>query len=331
MRTFTVLFFALSSPPRSDTHFDILTLVLHSFVLSLAFPFPSPSGHLAMHQHLGLNLDNPGSSASTSGLQTPPVTQQQQHQHLQHQPQQQPQPQQQQQHQQQQQQPQQQWQQPQQQRQQPQPQQLQQQQQLPGNPAAQIPAEGRPAQLPAPDLQAPPLPEARIIEQQATELATLRAQLAQLAAARDSELPREVPAPAPPVLFADPDAINRARAAAIATKDSDKKQSLPDIVPGFKANSLDVREYLSSYPPLSSRFKARAVGTLVGSRYRSKAPLVWAKGPQSRVVGSFPAPPPVRFFFGGVRFILFEGGALDRIRLTIRTCLITSIPPSLLG
>ena len=312
MRTFTVLFFALSSPPRSDTHFDILALVLHSFVLSLAFPFPSPSGHLAMHQHLGLNLDNPGSSASTSGLQTPPVTQQQQHQHLQHQPQQQPQPQQQQQHQQQQQQPQPQ-QQPQQQRQQPQPQQLQ--QQLPGNPAAQIPAEGRPAQLPAPDLQAPPLPEARIIEQQAAELATLRAQLAQLAAARDGEPPREVPAPAPPVLFADPDAINRARAAAITAKDGDKKQSLPDIVPGFKANSLDVREYLYSYLPLSSRFKARAVGTLVGSRYRSKAPLVRAKGPQSRAVGSFPRPPPRLFFWGSdlsfsKAVLLIESGSL---------------------
>ena len=38
------------------------------------------------------------------------------------------------------------------------------------------------------------------------------------------------------------DTIDRARAAAITSKDGDKKPSLPDVIPGFKANSLDVRE-----------------------------------------------------------------------------------------
>jgi len=38
-------------------------------------------------------------------------------------------------------------------------------------------------------------------------------------------------------------------AAAVAVRDGNKKPSLPDIVPGFKANSLDVCEYLFLYPP----------------------------------------------------------------------------------
>jgi len=72
------------------------------------------------------------------------------------------------------------------------------------------------------------------------------------------------------VLFADPEAMNKARAATIAARDSDKKLSLPDIIPGFKANSLDVREYLSSYPFFSSM--PSAVCTLVGSRFGVKLP-----------------------------------------------------------
>jgi hypothetical protein len=47
----------------------------------------------------------------------------------------------------------------------------------------------------------------------------------------------------PPVLFADQGTIDRARAAAAASKDNDKKPSLPEIIPGFKANPLDIREY----------------------------------------------------------------------------------------
>ena len=61
------------------------------------------------------------------------------------------------------------------------------------------------------------------------------------------------PPPVAPVLFTDQGAIDRARAAAVVANEGNKKPSLPDIVPGFKANSLDVREYcvlLCPPPPL---------------------------------------------------------------------------------
>jgi hypothetical protein len=51
------------------------------------------------------------------------------------------------------------------------------------------------------------------------------------------------PTPVLPVLYVDQIAIDGAKDAAIATRDGDKKPSLPDIVPGFKANSLDVHKY----------------------------------------------------------------------------------------
>jgi hypothetical protein len=90
------------------------------------------------------------------------------------------------------------------------------------------------------------------VERQAAELTALRAQLAQLRAGRGEDPPRAVVAPPyiPPVLFIGQEAVDRARDAAIAAKDGDKKLSLPDIVPGFKANSLDVREYAVSFAPL---------------------------------------------------------------------------------
>ena len=210
-----------------------------------------------MVQHLGLNLGNLGSGPSgTSGLQSPPQTQ-----HQQQQPQQQ-------------------------QQQQPGLTQPPRQpgQPIPGaaNPAPpnrtapaappqpevrlpnpQIPALGipapnraaadAPAQPPAPANQALPVPDAQIITQQAAELVALRARLAQLEAGAGGIPQRNVAAPPPvaPVLFADQDAIDRARAAAVVANESDKKPSLPDIVPGFKANSLDVREYCVSpcFPP----------------------------------------------------------------------------------
>ena len=125
-------------------------------------------------------------------------------------------------------------------------------------PALGIPAPNRaaadaPAQPPAPANQALPVPDAQIITQQAAELVALRARLAQLEAGAGGIPQRNVAAPPPvaPVLFADQDAIDRARAAAVVANESDKKPSLPDIVPGFKANSLDVREYCVSpcFPP----------------------------------------------------------------------------------
>ena len=182
-----------------------------------------------MHQHLGLNLDNPGSS---SGLHTSPGTQQQLHG-----------------------QPQQQWQQHQQ-----QPQQQQQQPPCPGvlpplvndqgplpagNPTARDLADGGPAQPPAPAARAPPpLPGADFVKQQAAELTALHTQLVQLVAVQGGNPPHVTPHPVPPVLFADPEAVDRARAAAATAREANKKPPLPDIVPGFKANALDIRECL---------------------------------------------------------------------------------------
>jgi hypothetical protein len=128
-------------------------------------------------------------------------------------------------------------------------------------------------------VHAPPLPDARVIEQQAAELAALRAQLAQLGAVRGGDPPRNAPAPAPglPVLFANPEAVDRARAAAVAARDGDKKPALPDIVPGFKANSLDVREYQSPLSRFSFSLSPLPVlSALSRVHVRSKAPQ--AKG-----------------------------------------------------
>ena len=230
-----------------------------------------------MVQHLGLNLGNLGSGPSgTSGLQSPPQTQHQQ-------------------------------QQPQQQQQQQQQPGLTQPLKQPGQPilgaanpappnrsapaappqpevclpnrqipALGIPAPSRaaadaPAQPPAPANQALPVPDAQIITQQAAELVTLHARLAQLEAGAGGIPQRNMAAPPPvaPVLFADQGVIDRARAAVVVANKSDKKPSLPDIVPGFKANSLDVREYCVSLcsPPLS--FHMGIYPTLFDARHLS--------------------------------------------------------------
>jgi hypothetical protein len=193
-----------------------------------------------MHEHLGLNLDTAGLRPnSTSGILSPPQTQQQRHQSPQAGPSRAPPP-------------------------------------PPPPPSAPVPrlqlpsiaanapprvsapvGNGGPPAVgnvalpianggaanggarPPPAGQAAPHPDPRLVEAQAAELVALRARLAQLEAGRGAAPP---PPPIPPVLFAEPDTIDRARAAAIATKDGDKKPSLPDVIPGFKANSLDVRE-----------------------------------------------------------------------------------------
>jgi hypothetical protein len=120
----------------------------------------------------------------------------------------------------------------------------------PRNPASGIPAllgaiHGAPAQPPTPAIRVPPVPDIHVITQQAAELATPRAHLAQLEAdaAGVPQHNAAAPSPIPPVLFADQGTINRARMAAVAANEGDKKLSLPDIIPGFKANSLDVHEY----------------------------------------------------------------------------------------
>ena len=98
---------------------------------------------------------------------------------------------------------------------------------------------------PPPAGRAAPIPDAQIIAQQAADLAALRTKLSQLEAARPmASQARAAPPPplAPPVLFANPEVIDRARDAALAAKDGDKKLTLPRIIPGFKANSLDIRK-----------------------------------------------------------------------------------------
>ena len=183
-----------------------------------------------MHEHLNLNFGNSGPrQASTSGLLSPPQTQQQQHQPRQQQ----------------------------QQRQQPPPPAnpatpnlAQPQPDAPANPATN-PLGGAPTAAPehatADNGARPLVPDAQVIERQAAKLIALRTRVQQLEAGQRDAVPRAdaapAPAPIPPVLFAAQDAIDRARAAAAVARDSDKKPSLPDIIPGFKANSLDVREY----------------------------------------------------------------------------------------
>jgi hypothetical protein len=44
----------------------------------------------------------------------------------------------------------------------------------------------------------------------------------------------------PRVLFSDQETIDRVKAAVAPLKDDGKKLVLPDVVPGFKASSLDV-------------------------------------------------------------------------------------------
>jgi hypothetical protein len=176
-----------------------------------------------MHQLHNLNLGNPNSnqaSTSSSRLPSPPATQMQQQQQQQQPPQQQQQ--QQPQHQQQQQ------------------QQPQQQQQHPHQHPQQ--QEQEPIRARSPPIAGQPAPFPPAADQRMVELAALRARIAQLEAAQPAE-PCDVNVqPSLPVLFTDPETVDRARSAAVAAKGDDKKAPLPDIVPGFKANSLDVRE-----------------------------------------------------------------------------------------
>jgi hypothetical protein len=190
------------------------------------------------HSHLGLNFGRAGpSQASTSGLQSPPQSQkvQQQQQHQQpnpghaappplH----------------------------------PEPANPVQPPPAPAeNPVVNAPAVDR---IPAPAGPAALQPVIQVAQQCAAELAALRARLAQLEA-NGNKVPPHAGA-APPVLFVDQSTIDKAREAAIAARDGDKKPSLPDIIPGFKANSLDVCEFLVSH------FNLCGVFTLCPARYQ---------------------------------------------------------------
>jgi hypothetical protein len=75
-------------------------------------------------------------------------------------------------------------------------------------------------------------------------------------AAQPIELPPKAPAP---TLFASPEEVERARAAIIEAKRDEPKVSLPNVVPGFKANPLDTGENL--YLILARVSKPRATRT----------------------------------------------------------------------
>ncbi|KAG1872170.1 hypothetical protein F4604DRAFT_789322 [Suillus subluteus] len=74
------------------------------------------------------------------------------------------------------------------------------------------------------------------------ERAALEARLRELDAEEANGVPHPAGAPATPIqnLCADPEMVERMRAAAAAAPPSEaKKVALPDLVPGFKANLLD--------------------------------------------------------------------------------------------
>jgi hypothetical protein len=115
-----------------------------------------------------------------------------------------------------------------------------------GNVATQAHGEVEPNSGAQPDDQ-------QILDPLLVELIALRAHLAQLEAAQpplgnQSAVNQPEPPPIdclapPPVLHVDPEAVEQVCQAISTTKETDKKQPLPDIVPGFKASPLDVREY----------------------------------------------------------------------------------------
>lgn len=68
-------------------------------------------------------------------------------------------------------------------------------------------------------------------------------QLEQEQAGRKSySLSPNPPAPTP-TLFASPEEVERARAAVTAAKRDEAKVTLPEVVPGYKANPLDAGEF----------------------------------------------------------------------------------------
>jgi hypothetical protein len=82
-------------------------------------------------------------------------------------------------------------------------------------------------------------------------------------AAQPIERPPKAPAP---TLFASPEEVERARAAIIEAKRDEPKVSLPDVVPGFKANPLDTGENL--YLILARVFEALRYAHQGGSGQR---------------------------------------------------------------
>ncbi|KAG2034920.1 hypothetical protein BDR03DRAFT_1001311 [Suillus americanus] len=103
------------------------------------------------------------------------------------------------------------------------------------------PALKQPAPASTPSAPSPPNPPATAPMQQTVDVAALLSRIAQLE--------QEQAAPAP-TLFASPEEVERARAAIIEAKKDEPKVSLPDVVPGFKANPLntDLRGFVLHTP-----------------------------------------------------------------------------------
>ena len=89
--------------------------------------------------------------------------------------------------------------------------------------------------------------------QQVAELTALHTWISQLKAAWQLP-PQPIAAPIappvatpvaaliPPVLFVQPEAVNKVKEAALAARESNKKITLLKIVPGFKASPLNICE-----------------------------------------------------------------------------------------
>ncbi|KAG2135440.1 hypothetical protein DEU56DRAFT_948938 [Suillus clintonianus] len=94
----------------------------------------------------------------------------------------------------------------------------------------------------APSPQAHPAPAP---VQQAVDIAALLAHIAQLEqeqTARATQPAEPSSRTIPPTLFVSPEEVEKARAAVVAARKDESKVTLPEIVPGFKANPLDTGE-----------------------------------------------------------------------------------------
>ncbi|KAG2741741.1 hypothetical protein P692DRAFT_201810116 [Suillus brevipes Sb2] len=127
---------------------------------------------------------------------------------------------------------------------------------------AKQPASKQPAPAGTTSAPSPPNPPTASPSQQMVDVAALLSRIAQLEheqalrAAQPIELPPKAPAP---TLFASPEEVERARAAIVEAKKDEPKVSLPNVVPGFKANPLDTGE--NHYLVLSQIYEARAMRT----------------------------------------------------------------------
>jgi hypothetical protein len=128
------------------------------------------------------------------------------------------------------------------------------------------------------------------------ELTALRARIAQIEAGiqqQPTQATRNLQVQ-PPVLHANPEAVELARRAVAASKDAEKKLSLPDIVPGFKASSLNIHKsfvlvFIRLLPAHSTCLKgqifffsfffsfSQAAGSQFSHGKQPASPIIWLK------------------------------------------------------